>query len=187
MSWSNDQQAFWDWAYDATVMRAHAEGWTQADCVSALYQSQLLSFTVLPEGPGDFSHNTPWTDWVPPSKSRKRFLDAQANRVPDRVEQRVRARLCTSVDEAGLQGGTIVFATVVADEKNRKCLQLRRGADLLATMDVAKLQITEPCERVITVSPRPLSKMNTVLPVVFLQFETEKRIRKFCDALSDRS
>ena len=199
MSVSNHAPSFGDWARAATITRAQTENWTHADCVAAVFQTSLLSFTSPPDGmsergvgPSDFLHNAPWNDWVPPSKSRHRFQDAQANQPPDRVRQRVRARLCSSLDAGSLERSKLVFATAEMDERGDRCLRLRRGAHLLASLPIACLDITRVGRRAITLAPldadtRPESEPDSQLvssrTTVLLVFDTEARMTRLQDML----
>ena len=192
-------QSFWEWAQDATVSRALAEGWTPADCRAAVLQTMLLSYTSAPHYvqvyghsysptlPDAFLHNAPWNDWNPPTTSLVRFKEAQINRTKGIIDQRVRARVCTSADAAGLRNSVIVFASVELDDRCKRCLRLRRGADILASMELTLMQFVPIDGLTIELVPRPRSENVSAPPVVFLSFENAARIRKFCALLKNSS
>jgi hypothetical protein len=164
------------WAKDATMVRAAAEGWTHDDCVAAMFQFSLLSFmSQTDNGMERYLHNAPWNDWIPPSQSRMRFQAAQANRTPAQHERCVRARLC-SVDNLGLS--RVVFATVRKNASAQMCLCLRRGADVLALMEIEVLDAVHVGNRLIRLSPS-----GGHFPTVFLSFDNDSRVTKFCEML----
>jgi hypothetical protein len=185
---------FWKWAHDATAARALAQGWSKDDIIAACIQDAFLSAAsdplnvdLLEEGesatsPAAFAHNAPWNDWTPPSQSRERFERAQANKQSERVEQRVRVRVCASPDADGQRNGVIAFASVEIIG-GKRCLQLQRGSAILASMTIASLHIAVAGARIIVLAPRPHSKMAT-RPVVYLSFEDQGRVAKFGNMLS---
>ena len=189
--------SFWEWAQDATLSRAVAEGWTPDDCRAAVLQTSLLSYTSAPHYvqvyghrysptlPDDFLHNAPWNDWTPPTTSLERFKEAQTNRTKERIDQRVRARLCASADAAGLRNSLIVYASVELDDRGKRCLRLRRGADILASMKLTSMRFVPVDGHTIELAPRPRSKNACAPPVVFLSFENAARITKFCVLLQN--
>ena len=191
---SEGADAFWDWAFIETLARAQMEGWTAEDCDAAMLQGSLLSYKshahdlhaygdrFLPTSPDDFKHNAPWNDWNPPSKSLKRFSDARANKKEEIIDLRVRARLCASGDAAGLRNSVLVFASVEVTGQGNRCLLLRRGGDTLASINLRRLQFVSPGERMIALTPRLRSNVGST-PVVFLSFENDARIAKFCTML----
>ena len=175
------------WAKDATMARAAAEGWTHDDCVAAMFQFSLLSFTSQtdngdqnsPTAPERYLHNAPWNDWIPPSQSRMRFQAAQANRTLAQHERCVRAQLC-SVDNPGLR--RVVFATVGKNVQGQMCLCLRRGAEVLALMEIELLDAAHVGNRFIRLAPS--SSAGGHCPAVFLAFENDSRLTKFCEMLT---
>ena len=190
----HSQVGFWHWAHDATAARAADEGWTDDDWVAAGLQASLLSFKsdhdsaeiyghrYCPTLPEDHMHNAPWNDWTPPSKSRERFQEAIANRRPDPLETRVRVRVCASADQRGLGNSLIAFVRVDIGCKGRRCLNVLRGSDVLATMSIKSLRMECVGERMIALSPRT-SANKAPPPVVFLSFEDKSRIAKFVEML----
>jgi hypothetical protein len=186
---------FWDWALNKTLARAQTEGWTPRDCTAALMQSSLLSYTSAPGNmqlygdrysptcPDDFVHNAPWNNWSPPSKSLKRFKEAQTNKTKELIDLRLRARLCASADAAGLRDSLIVFASVELNDQGKRCLRLRRGNNILATMTITSLRFEATSERMVKLAPRAHSKTASSLPTVFLSFENVARAVKLCDML----
>ena len=190
----NDSR-FWDWALDTTAERAEKEGWTKEDRLAAFVQGSLLSFSSchcdgtdmsrpnidFPVTPSAFKYNSPWNSWTPPSQSLRRLKEAQANKKPERVEQRVRVRVCASANDVGLKNSVVAFASIELDG-GKRCLQMQRGSTTLASMTLASLHFDCISERMISVAPRPHTKL-TGHPVVFLSFEDEARITKFCELL----
>ena len=185
-------RSFWHDVSTVIAYRAASEGWTRHDCFEAQMQASLLSYTshphaklclprYFPSSPKEILHNAPWNNWVPPSKRSKRFEHAKANKKIEPVMSRVRARLCRSVDEKGLQGGKIVFARVERNTDGKKLLQLLRGRDVLASMNLMSLRIERTDELAIALMPRTKSKRRC--PVVFLAFEDTARLTKFVNML----
>ena len=177
---------FWDRAHGATAARAEAEGWTDSDCFAAQLQSSFLSYTSSPRSPESpdvcgslYSpehavHNAPWNDWVPPSKSRELFRSAHVGRTQDRVQQRVRVRLCSSADAKGLEQSVIAFASVDDCYSSGKSLCLRRGASILASLTLDCLQFSYSGGRFIQLAPRRMTDVK-----IFLWFDTDARMLKF--------
>lgn len=190
-SQDDPQTHLWEWCRDATAARAETEGWSYDDNVAAFIQCSFLSSafhplnadrlepSACPGSPTDFVHNAPWNDWTPPSNSIKMFEKAQANKKTELVEKRVRVHVCASPDAAGQRNRVIAFASVEIIA-GKKCLQLRRGSAILASITVSSLQVTCIGDRMIMLAPRPHSKLAT-RPVVFLSFEDQARISKFSD------
>jgi hypothetical protein len=180
---------FWSSTQAATVARAVAEGWTQADCKAAVLQSSLLSFRAHPDescgrdcspySPENLMHNAPWNDWTAPSKGYLRFEAAMARKKQERIDKRVRVRLCGAPNYEGLRHGKIVFATVEIDSRGVNSLLLRRGATILAALDITQLQVAQMDERLIR-----LSTDSTAAPVVYLSFENRARVSKFWNMLT---
>ena len=185
---------FWKWARDATAARALAQGWSEVDIIAACIQGAFLSAAsdplnvdLLEDGesaasPAAFAHNAPWNDWTPPSQSRGRFERAQATKQPERMEQRVRVRVCASPDADGQRNGVIAFASVEVIG-GKRCLQLRRGSAILASMALASLHFAAADDRMIVLAPRPHSKLAT-RPVVYVSFEDQGRAAKFGNMLA---
>jgi len=75
---------------NAMQVRAVRESWTHEDCIAAVYQAHLLPYRSAPDAqvalgfryinsaPEDYTHNAPWNNWTPPSKSQAIFEAAQA-------------------------------------------------------------------------------------------------------------
>ena len=182
--------SFWDWAQNATIARAEAEGWTRDDLHAALLQGSLLTYEsdldnvgihgnhYLPTRPQTYLHNAPWNDWSPPSMSWARFLVAQARQheKQDPVRQRVRARVCVTADRQGIKTSKVVFATVEVDTEGARCVCLRRGAGVCALMKIEMLQITDIGERFFRLAPK---SEPTQVAGVFLSFENDARASKF--------
>ena len=191
---SEGSDAFWTEAFNKTLARSHDEGWTAEDWDAAMLQGSLLSYKsrahdlhaygdrFLPTFPDDFIHNAPWNDWNPPSKSLKRFSEARANKKEEIIDLRVRARLCASGDAAGLRNSVLVFASVEVTGQGKRCLLFRRGGDTLASIKLRRLQFVSSGERMIAMAPRLGSNVGST-PVVFLSFENDARIAKFCTML----
>lgn len=177
---------FWARAQGATAARAEAEGWTDSDCFAAQLQSSFLSYTSSSRSPDVYGnrysstcpehavHNAPWNDWVPPSKSGVLFQRAQVGRAPDRVQQRVRVRLCSSADAKGLERSVIAFASVDDCYPSGKSLCLRRGASILASLTLDCLQIAHAGGRFVQLAPRGPADVK-----IFLWFDTDARMLKF--------
>jgi len=186
-------RSFWDWAQNATIARAEAEGWTGDDLRAASLQGSLLTYEsdldhyrdhYLPTRPTTYLHNAPWNDWSPPSMSWARFLAAQAQQheKQDPVRQRVRARVCSTADRQGIRASKVVFVTVEVDTEGARCVCLRRGADVCALMKIELLHITDIGGRFFRLAP-------THDPVqvagVFLSLEDDARASKFRGMLAE--
>jgi len=137
----------------AMTARIVAEGWDERDILAAHCQAALLSHRsslegttrhgeryVERSGPEFYTSNAPWNDWVPPSESRRRFLEAAATPKSDRVARRVRVGLCLGPENAleSIRHGhklLIAFVSVeVSEDGSCQALVLRRGADTIATL-----------------------------------------------------
>lgn len=137
----------------AMTARIVAEGWDERDILAAHCQASLLSHRssfegttrhgeryVDRSGPEFYKSNAPWNDWVPPSESRRRFLEAAATPKSDRVACRVRVGLCLGPEKAleSIRHGhklLIAFVSVeVSEDGSCQALVLRRGADTIATL-----------------------------------------------------
>ena len=187
--------SFEDWAHNATVARADAEGWTEDDVRAALLQSSLLSYEshldnvdihgihYLLTHPETYLHNAPWNNWTTPSVSWARFHAAQAQQheKQDPVRQRVRARVCSTADRQGIKTSKIVFVTVV-DMEGARSVCLRRGAQVCALMKIEMLNITDIGERFFRLAPvsEPVQ-----VAAVFLGFENDARASKFRGMLAE--
>jgi hypothetical protein len=124
-------------------------------------------------------HNAPWNDWTAPSKGYMRFEAAMTRKKQERIDQRVRVRLCGAPNYEGMRKGKIVFATVEIDSKGVNALHLRRGATVLAALDISQLQVAQMDERLIR-----LSTDSAAAPVVYLSFENRARVRRFWNMLT---
>jgi hypothetical protein len=172
--------------------RFRQEGWTTQDLYAAFLQASLLSYQssrdaedkygyrYINSTPSDYEHNCPWNDWTPPSKSIELFqaaAEASAN-MSDIVLRRVRVHLCR---EAAPESDTVIaFASIETKPEGATCLRLRRGADILASLPVATLSVA--------IVGRGLLVLSTIgatvaLPSLWLKFETNARLTKFCDML----
>ena len=169
--------------------RFRQEGWTTRDLYAAFLQASLLSYRssrdaqdkygyrYINSTPSDYEHNCPWNDWTPPSKSIELFqaaAEASAN-MSDIVSRRVRVHLCR---EAAPESDTVIaFASIETNQEDTSCLRLRRGADILASLPVATLSVA--------VVGRGLLVLSTTgaLPSLWLKFETNALLAKFCDML----
>jgi hypothetical protein len=172
--------------------RFRQEGWTTRDLYAAFLQASLLSYRssrdaedkygyrYINSTPSDYEHNCPWNDWTPPSKSIELFqaaAEASAN-MSDIVSRRVRVHLCR---EAAPESDTVVaFASIETNQEGTTCMRLRRGADILASLPVATLSVA--------IVGRGLLVLSTIgateaLPSLWLKFETNARLTKFCDML----
>ena len=137
----------------AMTARIVAEGWGERDILAAHCQASLLSHRssfegttkhgeryVERSGPEFYKSNAPWNDWVPPSESRRRFLEAAATPKSDRVARRVRVGLCLGPEralECMRHGHKLLIAFVsveVSEDGSCQALVLRRGADTIATL-----------------------------------------------------
>jgi len=176
---------------DLIQRRFRQEGWTTRDLYAAFLQASLLSYRssrdskdkygdrYINSAPSDYEHNCPWNDWTPPSKSIELFqaaAEANAN-MPDIVLRRVRVHLFR---EAAETDTVIAFASIETNQEGTTCLRLRRGADILVSVPVATLSVA--------IVDRGLLVLSTIgatgaLPSLWLKFETNVRLTKFCDML----
>jgi hypothetical protein len=177
---------------DLIERRFRQEGWTTRDLYAAFLQASLLSYRssrdaqdkygyrYINSTPSDYEHNCPWNDWTPPSKSIELFqaaAEARAN-MPDIVSRRVRVHLSR---EAAAESDTVIaFASIETNQEGTTCLRLRRGADILVSVPVATLSVA--------IVDRGLLVLSTIgatgeLPSLWLKFETNVRLTKFCDIL----
>jgi hypothetical protein len=177
---------------DLIERRFRQEGWTTRDLYAAFLQASLLSYRssrdaqdkygyrYINSTPSDYAHNCPWNDWTPPSKSIELFqaaAEARAN-MPDIVSRRVRVHLCR---EAAPDSDTVVaFASIEMNQEGTRCMRLRRGADILASLPVATLSVAI-VDRGLLVLSR--TGATGALPSLWLKFETNARLTKFCDML----
>jgi len=185
-------EAFWSWARGATAARADAEGWTSSDLFAALLQISLLTYTSHPLSPEIYGprysltspdhavHNAPWNDWTPPSKSLERLQEARVHRAPDPITQRVRVRLCSSADALGLEHSVLVFASVNNCDSRGRNLCVRRGATVLASINLDSLRRFRSGGRFIQLMPKAPADATAT---VFLWFDTDARMFKFSDMI----
>jgi hypothetical protein len=177
---------------DLIERRFRQEGWTTRDLYAAFLQASLLSYRssrdaedlygyrYINSKPSDYAHNCPWNDWTPPSKSIELFqsaAEASAN-MSDIVLRRVRVHLCR---EAAPESHTVIaFASIETSQEGTTCLRLRRGADILASLPVAVLSVA-----IVGPGLLVLSTIGAIeaLPSLWLKFETDARLAKFCDML----
>lgn len=186
-------RSFWHHVSSAIAHRAITECWTPDDCLAAHLQTSLLSYEshpdaqnqwahYFPSSPNEIRHNAPWNDWIPPSKSYKIFEQARECKKLEPVENRVRVRLCNSADAKGLRDGIIVFARVERSFDGKKFLQLLRGRDVLASMDLTSLQIVQTHELAVAMTQR--AEPAPSCPIIFLAFEDTARVTKFACMLT---
>ena len=171
------------------VRRFRQERWTTQDLYAAFLQASLLSYRssrdaedkygyrYINSKPSDYEHNCPWNDWTPPSKSIELFqaaAEASANK-PDIVLRRVRVHLCR---EAAPESDTVIaFASIETNQESNTCLHLRRGADILSSLPVARLSVA--------IVGRGLLVLSTigVTEALRLNFETDAKLTNFCDMI----
>jgi hypothetical protein len=130
--------------------------------------------------PSDYEHNCPWNDWTPPSKSIELFqaaAEARAN-MSDIVSRRVRVHLCR--EDAPESDTIIAFASIEMNQEGATCMRLRRGADILASLPVATLSVAIVDRGLLVLST---TGATGALPSLWLKFETNARLTKFCDML----
>jgi hypothetical protein len=172
--------------------RFRQEWWTTQDLYAAFLQASLLSYRssrdaedkygyrYINSKPSDYEHNCPWNDWTPPSKSIELFqaaAEASANK-SDNVLRRVRVHLCR---EAAPESDTVIaFASIETNQESNTCLRLRRGADILSSLPVARLSVA--------IVGRGLLVLSTIgateaLLSLWLKFETDAKLTKFCDMI----
>ena len=168
------------------------EGWTTRDLYAAFLQASLLSYRssrdaedlygyrYINSKPSDYAHNCPWNDWTPPSKSIELFqsaAEASAN-MSDIVLRRVRVHLCR---EAAPESHTVIaFASIETSQEGTTCLRLRRGDDIQASLPVAALSVTIVGPGLLVLSTVGATE---ALPSLWLKFETNARLTKFCGML----
>jgi hypothetical protein len=172
--------------------RFRQEGWTTRDLYAALLQASLLSYRssrdaedkygnrYINSTPSDYKHNCPWNDWTPPSKSIELFqaaAEAGSNK-SDLVLQRVRVHL---FHEAAPESDTVIaFASIETNQEGTTCLRLRRGVEILSSLPVATLSVAIVGRGLLELST---SGATAALPSLWLKFETDARLAKFCDLL----
>jgi len=172
--------------------RFRQEGWTTRDLYAAFLQASLLSYQssrdaedkygyrYINSTPSDYAHNCPWNDWTPPSKSIEIFqaaAEATANKC-DIVSRRVRVHLCR---EAAPESDTVIaFASSETNQEGTTCLLLRRGAEILASLPVARLRVAIVCRGLLMLSTTGTTEAG---PSLWLKFETDAKLTKFCDML----
>jgi len=172
--------------------RFRQEGWTTRDLYAAFLQASLLSYQssrdaedkygyrYINSTPSDYAHNCPWNDWTPPSKSIEIFqaaAEATANKC-DIVSRRVRVHLCR---EAAPESDTVIaFASSETNQEGTTCLLLRRGAEILASLPVARLRVAIVCLGLLMLSTTGTTETG---PSLCLKFETDAKVTKFCDML----
>ena len=172
--------------------RFRQDGWTTRDLYAEFLQASLLSYRssrdaedkygnrYINSTPSDYEHNCPWNDWTPPSKSIELFqaaAEASANK-SDIVLRRVRVRLC---HEAAPESDTVIaFASIETNQEGTTCLRLRRGVEILSSLPVATLSVAIVGRGLLELST---SGATAALPSLWLKFETDARLAKFCDLL----
>ena len=178
----------WEWANEVASFRAEEEGWTYNDCVAALFQGSLLGYSSHPESsevfgeryvlsaPEHYLHNAPWNDWVPPSRSCERFQKAMATKKPELIDHRIQVRICASANAAGLSNSVIAFAAVEMDSNGHEYLRLRRGAEVLASISLRKLDAFPLSDNFVALVPRTRAKVSCS---VYLSVEGDRRKSKF--------
>jgi hypothetical protein len=177
---------------DLIERRFRQEGWTTRDLYAAFLQASLLSYRssrdsedkyghrYINSTPSDYTHNCPWNDWTPPSKSIELFQAAAEARVheSDIVLRRVRVHIC---HEASPKSDSVVaFASIETNQEGTSCLRLRRGAEIMSSLSVSTLSVA--------IVGRGLLVLSTIgatdaLPSLWLKFETDARLAKFCNML----
>ncbi len=178
--------------------RFEQEGWTTRDPYAALLQASLLSYQSSRDAqdkygyryvnskPSDYTHNCPWNDWTPPSKSIELFqaaARASANK-SDIVLRRVRVRL--SPFETLTQSSPIAFASIEIGNSGSPCLRLRRGANILGSMTLSSLKTERIRDLVIGILPDEgsMAGVPATTPSIYLHFENRARVTKFCALVS---
>ena len=173
--------------------RFRQEGWTTRDLYAAFLQASLLSYRssrdaedkygnrYMNSTPSDYKHNCPWNDWTPPSKSIELFqaaAEAGANK-SDFVFRRVRVLL---FHEAAPESDTVIaFASIESNQEGTTCLRLRRGVEILSSLPVATLSVAIVGRGLLELSTSGATAAS--LPSLWLKFETDARLAKFCDLL----
>jgi hypothetical protein len=177
---------------DTILSRAVQEHWTAEDVLSAYFQCSLLSYRSTPETPGpryirsapeDYVHNCPWNDWTPPSVSERLFEVANSNSPSDPVRRRVRVHVVASAraDEQRL----IAFATVEKNAHGKDVLVLRRGADILGSQMLCRIDVrpdpTDKMIRKILISSATGAHKTTTNGVLstYLRFEDDTKLYAF--------
>ena len=174
-------------ARDKTSTRAVCESWTTQDVRAASLQASLLSYCDLVDSaPEHYKHNCPWNDWTPPSKALLRQAP-----IEDRLKQRVRVHLHASPDLRSK--ALIAFASVEMGRRATKFLCIRRGAEVLAKLDLSMLRCELAGPRLARLSdrlsPRPPSVVSNTAPVftvpdvIYLHFDCGERLSKFLTLL----
>jgi hypothetical protein len=173
--------------------RFRQEGWTTRDLYAAFLQASLLSYQssrdaedqhgyrYINSKPSGYEHNCPWNDWTPPSKSIELFqaaAEATANKC-DIVSRRVRVHLCR---EAAPESDTVIaFASIETNQEGTTCLLLRRGAEILASLPVARVSVAISCRGLPTMlSTTGATEAESSL---WIKFETDANLTKFCGML----
>jgi hypothetical protein len=130
--------------------------------------------------PSDYKHNCPWNDWTPPSKSSELFQAAAAASAhkPDSVLRRVRVQLCH--DAAPESDTVIAFASIETNQEGTTCLRIRRGAEIMSSLPVATLSVAIVGRGLLVLSTNGATE---ALLSLWLKFETDARLAKFCDML----
>jgi hypothetical protein len=96
----------------------------------------------------------------------------------DIVLRRVRVHLCR---EAAPESHTVIaFASIETNQEGTTCLRLRRGADIQASLPVAALSVTIVGPGLLVLSTIGATE---ALPSLWLKFETNARLTKFCGML----
>ena len=95
----------------------------------------------------------------------------------DIVLRRLRVHLYREAAE----GDTVIaFASIETNQEGTTCMHLRRGADILASLPVATLSVAIVDRGLLVLST---TGATGALPSLWLKFETNARLTKFCDML----
>ena len=187
---------FWTYVIRKITQRALSESWTQEDIQAAVMQSLLLSyrsyktaaedygFRYVESSPEDYTHNTPWNDWTPPSESARLFQAAATTSYVDSVSCRIRVHVVTSSDIAA--HAVVAFATVERNVQGKEALVLRRGAETLASRVLRRIRLTSDPEDMMVIELKVATNRPGV-PSIYLRFEDVKRLEAFVAMLSHAS
>ena len=90
----------------------------------------------------------------------------------------MRVHLCR---EAAPESDTVIaFASSETNQEGTTCLLLRRGAEILASLPVARLRVAIVCLGLLMLSTTGSTDAG---PSLWLKFETDAKLTKFCDML----
>ena len=184
-------------AANAITARAYAEGWDIHDIRAASLQSSLLLYRSgnisaeerarsqwnqvwNPDGsryvdsaPEHYKRNCPWNDWTPPSQSRALFEQAQANRIHEPIDLRVRVRVSDEPTPVHASETQVAFVSIENNEEGKKCLVIRRGAIVLSSMAISSLHAEGVSQNLLQVVLTATLK-NPVVPTASLCLTFEK-------------